>query len=151
MLLKVDFNEPLFRALFPILFDRVAKFAIAEGGTEPQVAFKFAQMLANEGNNHLLIDFDIETNQVLAHCMYTVQNSPVGLQIVVEQLEATTGHNQDFVKEALAYAETIPNATQICMGTSSKKYKAFQKKYGFSVYKVLMIKDISTKDTSNGE
>ena len=143
MIYKVDFSIEAFRLLFESIYKRVESFALSEGESSLDVKVKFASLLLGDGRYNIIIDLT-ETG-VSSHCLY-VHNHPT---IFVEQIKVDDPKNGSFAKDCLTYLENIPNIQQINMTANENKYKAFKKKYGFKVHKVLMVKSVESSSLDN--
>jgi len=143
MLLKVDFSLEMYRWLYPLLYSRVLAFAKENGEDELAVRKRFVSLVAGDPSINLLIT--LEDNIPTAHCLYTLQLvGDKDIQAFVEQIKADTGHDEAFVKDCIAYLEAIPNLTRIGFTTLENKYKAWKKKYNFKVFRVFMVKEVSS-------
>jgi hypothetical protein len=141
MLMKVDLSKPMFRLLYANLYNRVLSFAPPGKESEEAVKARFMSLVAGDERVQLLIDLDPD-GTVKAHCLFLLNPLANGLSAFVEQVESDNGHNESFVKDCIAFVESIPSVNQIAMSTSEKKYRAFKKKYGFETSHVLMVRPV---------
>jgi len=148
MLYKVDFSQELWRLIYAQLYQRLLNFALECGDTENLVKSRFVSLVANDPSVNLLVEVD-ENGNVTSHCLFLLQQiQPEVYVVFCEQILVDLKHNETFVKDCLSYVENIPQVARISMFTDEKKYKAFKKKYEFTIDKVLMKRVIKNKDST---
>lgn len=142
MLSRVDFSQAYWRWLYEPLYERLLSFGKIHSWPLEQVQARMARLVLGDSSLYLLIALDYNTH-ITAHCLFALQ----GTVLYCEQLEADTGISADITEECFKYADTLkattlPELTAISFGTTEKKYRAFARKYGFTVQKVLLSKEL---------
>ena len=144
-LYKVDFALPMWRALFPLLYDKVLRFGLEQGNPEQELKLRLARLLLNDSTVVLLVELE-EGNysSIKAHCL--IQLLQEGQIAAVEHMEITPDKSSTFAQDCLDYISKTLTLQypigKIVFSTSRHDYRAFQRKYGFTVQSILLTKEI---------
>jgi len=146
MLYRVDFSQSQWRWLYKPLYDKVLKFALSQGNSELEVQQRFARLVLGDSLLYLFVEVaPTDPSRIISHCMVSLVGNSTSLSTAfVEHLESGS---KDFAQECLNFIDhrlksMYPTLTKIAFSTSRKDFRAFEKKYSFSVDKVFMSRDI---------
>lgn len=142
MLARVDFSQAYWRWLYEPLYQRVSAFALAHNWPEGQVQLRLARLVMGDESLYLITRVDDNTH-IKGHCLFSIE----GPVLSCEQLEADSDISSEFTDECLMYGSALrANAGSklqvVKFLTSVKKYRGFEKRYGFTVEGVLMTKEL---------
>jgi len=148
MFLYTDFSLPFFRWLIPSILNRIESFAL-ENDLDPKLAsVRVSELILQAKDIVLLLDcVENDLSNIQAHCLIKLIPSNDKISAYVEQIKVDSGHDEKFVRDCIQYVEVelkklYPALSEIVMSTREQKYRAFKKKYEFSVGKVLMSRPI---------
>ena len=154
MLYRVDFSQAHFRWLYQPLYEKVYAFYIAQGDHKEDVDSRFIRLVGCDPSLYMLVKFKNEDyTSISSFCVINVVPfGPKNVQASVEAIES--GGDSTFAQESLEYIEkTIKahylNLTRILMLCQYNKHRAFNKKYGFDAYRVVMVKDVKDLDSES--
>jgi hypothetical protein len=142
VLYRIDFSSQLSRTLYDTLYQRLLAFGAITGeeNVEQYVKTRLAEIQAGNAEVHLLVNVQ-ENGRVNAHCLIKFNRlSPESFEAFCEQLQVDGGVGEEFLKDCEAYVQQFPTVSRIRMLTDEGKFRAFRKKYGYEVVKVVMEK-----------
>lgn len=143
MFLRVDLSKEPFQLLYRQIYQRISSFIYQFNDPPENINAALSLLVAGDKNIYLLINVN-DQGLIDAHCFCTLQ--PVGPNatvIFVDQMQIDDAKDSSkFMEQATFYMESLPNVVRIVMVTTETRFKAFQKKYGFNIHKVIMHRDI---------
>jgi len=141
----VDFNEKKWRLFFSALHEKVVEFLIETDNPPEMCTVWLTRLLNNDPNIFIVVEFG-EDFTIESHAVITLEQDNKGKFFFCHQLKAKAKKNSSFVSDVITYFDElksiIPDLYEMRMLTNESKAKAFQKKYGFSVERVLMTRKI---------
>lgn len=153
MLHRVDFSLDIWRWLFQPIYKRLEIGTLASSDSVNTVLPRMLALLRGEPSFILLLNCDdTDVTKITGHCLYQLNKlDEHRVQAFCEQLYTDSGHDTEFTKACISYAEVelskVYPITEITFLTDESKYRAFKKKYEFQVRKVLMFKEIKVQDS----
>ncbi len=141
MIYEVDLSKSIWRYLYHEIYDRIYRMGVENDGTEETIKNRILRLVAKDSNLYLLVG--LKDSNIISHALINI----LGTVAFIEQVEAERRRENTFAQEVLTYIENVikkehPEITQMLLNTKRDEYRALERKYGFSVFNILMKKDI---------
>ncbi len=141
MIYEVDLSKSIWRYLYHEIYDRIYRMGVENDGTEETITNRILRLVAKDSNLYLLVE--LKDSNIISHALINI----LGTVAFIEQVEAERRRENTFAQEVLTYIENVikkehPEITQMLLNTKRDEYRALERKYGFSVFNILMKKDI---------
>src|SRR6266702_2338426 len=137
MIYEVDLSKSIWRYLYHEIYDRIYRMGVENDGTEETIKNRILRLVAKDSNLYLLVE--LKDSNIISHSL--INN--LGTVAFIAQIRRVN----TFAQEVLTYIENVikkehPEITQMLLNTKRDEYRALERKYGFSVFNILMKKDI---------
>lgn len=147
-------NDNLGRLLHPVLYHRIHAFCMQYTPEIPAELFTNAilQRLYNSDSSlHILVTLD-DNYTVIEHAIIDVQHA-YGIPVIHCFQLVKDKPNINTMDELMEYVDKLKAETNAaCITfTTTKNTKAYQKRYGYSLLRSVMLKTSATTDNSNSE
>src|SRR6266850_3046999 len=141
MIYKVDLTKSIWRYLYHEIYDRIYTLGIENDVNEQEILHRILRLQAGDSNLYLFVE--LRDNSISSHALVNILNTVA----FIEQAQAERKKDNTFIHDLLIYIETVikkehPEITKIVFGTKREEYRAFERKYGFTVLHILMEKEI---------
>ncbi len=143
MIYKVDLTKSIWRYLYHEIYDRIYTLGIENDTSEQDILHRMLRLQAGDKGLYLLIE--LRDNSISSHALINILNNVA----FIEQVQAERKKDNTFVNDVEVYITTVikiehPEITKMVFSTKRDEYRAFERKYGFTVMYVLMEKDIKS-------
>ena len=139
MISRVDFTKDYWRYLYQPLYVAVRDFALQCGDSEEQVALRFGRLVAGDSSLGLLV----EMSELKVESFFLYSLTPgIGF---IDYCVAKPRKDSTFLQECLEYLESLPGVAKLVFTTSRHDYRAFERKYGFTLDRVIMSREAKPK------
>lgn len=147
MLQRVNLQERRWQLLYHALYRKVQEFLV-ETDNDPRMADQwFARLVMGDPGIFLLVDLD-EQFEPESHAVVTIEAKGQELVAFVQQTQVKARRDSTFVWDGLEFIRQLalqePRLTTIVHATSPERARAFERKYGFEVERVVMHKAIAS-------
>jgi hypothetical protein len=147
MIHRVDLSKPLWRYLYHEIYDRIWSMGVETEWKQEEIINRILRLQSGDTTLHLLVE--LKDNSIISHCLVNVLHEVA----FVEQAHVDRRKDNPFIQECEDYISTqlkqeFPQLTKIAFSTHRSEYRAFERKYGFSVLRVILQKDIKPVQVS---
>jgi hypothetical protein len=147
MIHKVDLSKPLWRYLYHEIYDRIYTMGIETEWKQEEITHRILRL--QSGDRTLCLLVELKDNSIISHCLINLINEVA----FVEQANVDRRRDNPFIQQCEDYIckelkLEFPHLTKIAFSTHRSEYRAFERKYGFSVLRVILQKDIKPVQVS---
>ena len=141
MIYRVDLTKSIWRYLYHEIYDRIYTMGIENDANEQDIINRILRLQLNDNKLYLLVE--LRDNSISSHALVNVLNNIA----FIEQVQAERKRDNTFAQDVEVYIQTVikvehPEITKMVLSTKRDEYRAFERKYGFTVMHILMEKDI---------
>jgi|SRR6266853_996774 len=141
MIYRVDLTKPIWRYLYHEIYDRIYTIGIENNVNEQDIINRILRLQTGDSKLYLLVE--LRDNSISSHGLVNILNTVA----FIEQVNAERKKDNTFVYDLETYIQTVikqehPEITKMVFGTKRDEYRAFERKYGFTVMHILMEKEI---------